>query len=221
MRKLVIIIILLISNFSFYGVVSDDGEKVTDIQEIMQNENVVANQIVENETKLQEEKETETDEKALVVEEIQAVKVEERTTETVTENKESTVKEKQVEDVEKAKKEKTTEVSEEQVEKNVEEKIEENQVKETEENQNISNHQENVSNTPKCTDNNHGMDTGNCKTWFETKEQAIAFYNAKKKEWEDKWTNYEINNEEYFNNRPNGYEIWDCPYCHKWTINIY
>ena len=226
MKKLVIIIILLISNFRFYGVVNEDGEKVTDIQEIMQNENIVEDRIVENETKEQEEKETE--EQALVVEETENVKVVEKITETVAENKESTVKAKQVEDVVKAKTEKATEVPEKQVEKIIEEKIDEKQIKETDEktaevenSQETSNQQESSISTPKCTNNKHGMDTGNCKTWFETKEQAIAFYNAEKKEWEDKWTSYQIDNDEYFNNRPNGYEIWDCPYCHKWTINIY
>ena len=32
MKKFIIIAILLISNFSFYGAVNDEGEKINDIQ---------------------------------------------------------------------------------------------------------------------------------------------------------------------------------------------
>ena len=58
MKKLVIIIILLISNFSFYGVVNDEGEKVTNIQEIMQSENVIVedNAAIETQENAVEEK---------------------------------------------------------------------------------------------------------------------------------------------------------------------
>ena len=37
----------------------------------------------------------------------------------------------------------------------------------------------------------------------------------------DKWTNYEIDNETYYKNCPSGYEVFSCPYCNKWTINLY
>lgn len=75
--------------------------------------------------------------------------------------------------------------------------------------------------TPKCSNTKHGIGVGNSNQWFETKNQAIALYDAEIKKWGDKWTNYEIDDETYYSNCPDGYEIWDCPYCHKWTINFY
>lgn len=75
--------------------------------------------------------------------------------------------------------------------------------------------------SPKCSDTKHGIGVGNSNQWFETKNQAIALYDAEIKKWEDKWINYKIDDETYFSNCPDGYEIWDCPYCHKWTINFY
>ena len=72
-----------------------------------------------------------------------------------------------------------------------------------------------------CSDNNHGRDVGNCGKWFKTKEDAIATYKAEIKKWGDKWSNNEISDEDYYSNCPYGYEIWDCPFCSKWTINYY
>lgn len=78
--------------------------------------------------------------------------------------------------------------------------------KQTQEKNNTSN------NITKC---EHSSD------WYNTEADAVAVYKAKLKYWEDKWSKYEIDNDEFYANRPNGYETWDCPYCHKWTINIY
>lgn len=75
--------------------------------------------------------------------------------------------------------------------------------------------------TPQCTSTKHGMATGNSNKWFNTKEEAIALYNAEIKKWGDLWTSFQIENEEYYKNCPYGYEIWSCPYCEKWTINFY
>lgn len=72
-----------------------------------------------------------------------------------------------------------------------------------------------------CSDNNHGRNVGNCGRWFKTKEEAIATYKAEIKKWGDKWSNNEISDEDYYSNCPYGYEIWDCPFCSKWTINYY
>ena len=49
MKLFKVLIILLISSFSYYGVVDDNGEKVTNIQEIMQEQEneIVVEQIVE------------------------------------------------------------------------------------------------------------------------------------------------------------------------------
>lgn len=75
--------------------------------------------------------------------------------------------------------------------------------------------------TPKCTDTEHGIGAGNSNQWFDTKNQAIAIYDSEIQEWSDKWINDEISDEEYYNGCPDGYEVWSCPYCGKWTINYY
>ena len=74
---------------------------------------------------------------------------------------------------------------------------------------------------PQCTSTKHGMETGNSNKWFNTKEEAIALYNAEIKKWGDLWTSFQIEDEEYYKNCPYGYEVWSCPYCGKWTINFY
>ena len=67
--------------------------------------------------------------------------------------------------------------------------------------------------TPKC---NHSS-----SNWFNSEKEAIATYDKKVKEWGDKWSNGIISYEQYIKNCPSGYETWDCPICHKWTINMY
>lgn len=80
---------------------------------------------------------------------------------------------------------------------------------------------EEQSSNPRCTDKDHAMNVGNSNKWFDSKQEAIAYYEKIIKTWGDKWTNDEIDYETYSKNCPDGYEIWDCPYCHKWTINLY
>ncbi len=79
-----------------------------------------------------------------------------------------------------------------------------------------------VAQPTRCTHNdNHGMEVGNCERWFNSKSEAIAFYEQKINYWGKLWENYEIEDSEYYKNCPTGYEIWSCMYCSKWTINIY
>lgn len=74
----------------------------------------------------------------------------------------------------------------------------------------------------RCTNNNnHGMDVGNSGKWYNSKGEAIAYYNQQIKYWGEKWENNEIDNDTYYKNCPSGYEVWDCMYCGKWTINFY
>lgn len=69
--------------------------------------------------------------------------------------------------------------------------------------------------------NNHGMAVGNSEKWFDTKNDAIEYYNSKIRYWGDLWESYQIDNETYYKNCPSGYEVWSCMYCSKWTINFY
>lgn len=74
----------------------------------------------------------------------------------------------------------------------------------------------------RCTNNNnHGMDVGNSGRWFNSKSEAIAYYDSQTKLWGDKWENFEIDDDTYYKNCPSGYEVWTCMFCGKWTINFY
>ena len=72
-----------------------------------------------------------------------------------------------------------------------------------------------------CIGNNHKMESGNTGKWFETKEQADNYFNAKIEKWAKQWENGEKTKEEYLKKCPFGYEVWTCPQCQKWTINFY
>ena len=76
-----------------------------------------------------------------------------------------------------------------------------------------TNPSQNTNNVPKCNHSN--------SNWYNSRAEAIAIYNTEIKKWSDKWTNYEIDNDTYYKNCPSGYEIFSCPYCNKWNINIY
>lgn len=88
-----------------------------------------------------------------------------------------------------------------------------------------NNKQEETKTEPKverCTNNNnHGMDIGNSGKWFNSKNDAIVYYNQQIKYWGEQWENNKIDNDTYYKNCPSGYEVWDCMYCGKWTINFY
>lgn len=72
-----------------------------------------------------------------------------------------------------------------------------------------------------CTGNNHKIGAGNTGKWFETQDQAAAYYKAEIAKWGKKWENFEIEDDEYHKNCPYGYEVWTCPQCQKWTVNFY
>ena len=75
--------------------------------------------------------------------------------------------------------------------------------------------------TPKCSDGKHGVGVGNSNKWFNSKQEAINYYQGIIKTWGDKWEKFEIDDETYQKNCPYGYETWSCPFCEKWTINFY
>ena len=77
-----------------------------------------------------------------------------------------------------------------------------------------------TSNDLTCSNGKHYMEVGNVDKWFNTKEEAIAFYNNEINSWADKLSSNEISSEEYYQKCPSGYEVWSC-LCGKWTINYY
>ena len=55
----------------------------------------------------------------------------------------------------------------------------------------------------KCTNNNnHGIEVGNSGMWFNTKEEAVAYYDEKIAYWGNLWENFEIDDETYRKNCP-------------------
>ena len=74
----------------------------------------------------------------------------------------------------------------------------------------------------KCTNNsNHGMNVGNSGKWFSSKSEAIAYYNSQVSYYSNLWETEQIDDATYYSRCPSGYEVWDCIYCSKWTINFY
>lgn len=72
-----------------------------------------------------------------------------------------------------------------------------------------------------CTNNNnHSTSCGDAGIWVASKNEFKTYYENYCEEWNNKWVNDEISNEEYYKNCPYGYECWSCSYCGKWTGNF-
>ena len=72
-----------------------------------------------------------------------------------------------------------------------------------------------------CTNNNnHSTSCGDAGIWVASKNEFKTYYENYCEEWNNKWVNDEISNEEYYKNCPYGYECWSCGYCGKWTGNF-
>lgn len=74
---------------------------------------------------------------------------------------------------------------------------------------------------PKCSDTQHGVGVGNSNKWFNSYNEAVAYYDNLINDYSDKVQNGTITFEEYNKLCPYGYETWSCPYCGKWTLNFY
>lgn len=222
MKYIKILIILLISSFSYYGVVNDKGEKVTNIQEIMQ-EQQIENSAEESFVEENAEK-IEIVGQEIVVEEIEKTEKEEskEVVQQEKEKKEKTATKNQTQKtqpiVNKAQ-EKTTSTETTKSEKTDVEQKEE--IKKQENNSEKKQEEKVVTNAEKCANGNHGMSVGNSKKWFKSESEAIATYEAEIEKWGNKWTNDEITKEEYYAKCPYGYETWNCPYCNLYTLNYY
>ena len=71
-----------------------------------------------------------------------------------------------------------------------------------------------------CSGNNHLIGTGNTGRWFNTRQEAINYYNSTYANWSKKWENFEIDDDTFNKNCPNRYEIYQC-ICGKWTIDFF
>lgn len=78
----------------------------------------------------------------------------------------------------------------------------------------------------RCTNNdNHGMSVGNTGKWFNSKDEAVAYYKSEVKRWGEWWEDTDADDTEadeiYRKNCPSGHQEWTCMYCRKWTIDFY
>ena len=71
-----------------------------------------------------------------------------------------------------------------------------------------------------CSGNNHLIGTGNTGRWFNTRQEAINYYNSTYANWSKKCENFEIDDDTFNKNCPNRYEIYQC-ICGKWTIDFF
>lgn len=74
--------------------------------------------------------------------------------------------------------------------------------------------------TSGCANGNHSMPTGNCGKWFNSRNEAINYYNSVSDMWNSKYDPGEISYEQLHKNCPGGYECWSCSRCGKWTVNL-
>lgn len=195
--------------------IEDDKEKV--IEEIVKQENIQEEQekiIVE--TKKEAEIKSNKDEQSIVQQNVIVGKKEEEKIQ---------IKNEQQEEKQQVS---TKPIVQETIKQNVIEKeipkLEEQKIEKQEETKIEENYTEievSIAERKECVGNKHGIDVGNTGKWFNTKEEAISTYKAEIKLWGNKWTNNEISDEEYYTNCPYGYEVWNCMYCGKWTLNYY
>ena len=212
MRKIIIILIITLTTFI--------GENIyTNNKELKQNE------YVENDVEIVEK----SPENISITPEVNEIITEEIETEESIDNSE--IKEEQVgieknqiistpkeeKKIEQPKTQKVQEVQKEEIQVQDKKQKEEPKVQETK----SEPIKEIEPVTPKCDGSNHGVGVGNSNKWFNSKQEAISYYDGIQKTWGDKWENFEIDSATYDKNCPYGYEVWTCPFCGKWTINFY
>lgn len=197
--------ILMISSFSYYGAVDENGERVISFEENATQSAVdLKSEVVEEQQEIEQtHKQQETQVTAKVkeqkkeiteqIEKKQEVKVEEKTQE-----KESAKEQKQEETIKK-----------------------ESKPQEIKQASNYTEIEVKVAEKKECIDNKHCAVTGNSNKWFEKQSEAIAEYNAELEKWSQKCKSGEITYEELTKKSPYGYETWSCPKCNQYTLNYY
>lgn len=230
MKKIILIIFMaIISGCSYYGAVNENGEKVTSFENVEQEQNEVKQEEIPSQPNIQSQNEVKEEQQNQVVQEqnIQKIEIIENDsipdkTQTKSDVKNDIQKQENKVEIQNIKS--TTNTDKNQIENNKNIENTNNQQMQAISQNNInSNKDKEVKKEQKteCIGNNHKIDSGNTKKWFETEEQAESYYNAEQKKWGKKWENYEIDDNEYDEKCPYGYEVWDCPVCKKWTINFY
>lgn len=201
MRKILMIIFMyIIASNSYYGLVNEKGEKITDFQN---TENIITTE------QTQEQK----DEILVNTEEIQQEEIK-------TETKKNTSDEKSTKQESEQNKDKKTAEKNETVEKN-----NKNSNKNASNNTKNQTNEKNNTSTKTNTNTNTNNKSNKCEHgnigWYNTEAEAKAVYEDKVKELDELWVNKKISTEEYRAKKPNGCEVWDCAECHKWTVSMY
>lgn len=70
------------------------------------------------------------------------------------------------------------------------------------------------------TKDNHAIKCGNSKKWYLSKSAAIEEFRNDQSYWGKKWENDEIDTETYKKNCPYAYQIYSCPLCNQWTMDL-
>jgi len=197
LKMILIVCIMMIPVGSYYGVVDENGERVTDIQQILQEEK-------EKEELAEKEKIVEQEE--IVVKKNDEIKVETPQEEKIeikkTEQVESKTQVQESQKVEVTKSEEKQEKVEDTTTKNTTEKVSvAKKVQEKKQEEKVEEKKQAVV-VDNCLTGNHGMDIGNSGEWFNTRDEAIATYKAKITEWSDKWISNTCTKEEYDTNCP-------------------
>ena len=219
MRKIIIILIIALTTLMGENIytnneqrLSENITKISDDNTIISEENtIISESFDENIGKLSDNSEIEKELKISNDKESEKITPEENNVTVTLDNA-----------TEEKRKEKITK-EEKRVEETKEEKIEVSQPKE--EPKVVETKPEPIKEpepvAPKCDGSNHGIGVGNSNKWFNSKQEAINYYDGIQKTWGDKWENFEIDSATYDKNCPYGYEVWTCPFCGKWTINFY
>ena len=223
MRKIILIIfIAMISSFSYYGSVNEKGERITNFENVMQNQDSMVQKEISNQKEIQENNiEMQNKEEKNQEQQESAKKVDTSMSDNKTGSKVQ-VKNEVKKDIQeqgntinnKTQDTKTT------TNTNTENSSKEQNV-DISQNNNYTEIEVKVAPKTECIGNNHKIDGGNTGKWFETKEQADNYYNTEIEKWDKEWESGKIDKSEYLKKCPSGYEVWTCPQCQKWTINFY
>lgn len=219
MKKIIFIIILLISSFSYYCGVDDKEKKVTELENIVEGQNTV----------IEKTKKEQNNEISKTIEKNENVEIESK----IEKNDEQKINTTEVQEKSNQKCNNTVKKQTKTIQTEKETTTKKTKIDSTNANTNNNQKQENSKNNTytetevqvvektECVENKHKIESGNTGKWFETKEQADNYYNAEIEKWGKQWENGEKTKEEYLKGCPFGYEVWTCPQCQKWTINFY
>ncbi|HJJ04796.1 MAG TPA: hypothetical protein OIM45_02830 [Clostridiaceae bacterium] len=73
---------------------------------------------------------------------------------------------------------------------------------------------------PECSGTKHFLEVGNTGKWFNSKAEAVNYFDTTYSSWAKKWENLEIDDTTFYKNCPTRYEVFQC-ICGKWTMNFF